>query len=345
MTNSADSTQPPSKEPSTGRIDDFTADRCRQLHQLSREHNDCLVFAARIAALAAAGSDAALGEGIERVREYNDRELEAHLQHEEQTIFGPLVQGHREHLDLCITLGKEHGLIRTLVERMSPETAGQDLADFAAILKNHTLVEETQLFPLIETLFTDEQLDAVANHVPLHRQAPTPSAAVPRIPGVNRDDHWLAIVEQHLRDQGRIGGTIVLFPGYRPDLIAALANGLGLAFFDYQKEVMEGLGLAAEAITLEQLDQTLRARAATSGFVCHNIEALLCVKSELERRAWLQAFLDADWPSPVLLPITVYQADVPEEHPGVCDLELLKMPGPQNSGSPHPGERIKYDLA
>jgi len=39
--------------------------------------------------------------------------------------------------------------------------------------------------------------------------------------------------------------------------LTVLANRLDLAFFDCQKDVMEGLGQEAEAITLEQLDQTL----------------------------------------------------------------------------------------
>ncbi len=329
MTNNADINHPSVKDPSVAPdCDDFTAGRCRQLHQLSHEHNDCMVFAARIASIAAEGTDADLTEGIELVQEYNRRELEAHLQHEEQTILAPLVQGHREHLELCITLGKEHGFIRTLVEQMSPETARKDLADFARILKSHTMTEEDQLFPLLETLFTDEQLDAIQNHVPLYRQDPMPSQAEPRRQSDGRDDHWLTLVEQQYRGQGRLGAMVVLFPGYQPDLIRMLANRLGLAFFDYRKEVMEALGLAAEAITLEQLNETLRTKTEESGIVCHNIEALLCVKTEQERRAWLQSFLNADWPNPVLVPITVYQADVPEEHPRVCDLELLKMPSP-----------------
>ena len=57
-----------------------------------------------------------------------------------------------------------------------------------------------------------------------------------------------------------------------------------------------------------------------------NVEALLSVKSEGERRAWFRSFLDADWPNPVVLPITLYQADVPEDHRGVCDLELQRLP-------------------
>ena len=106
-------------------------ERCVQLKKLSREQHGCIAFAEKIARIAKEGTDADLHEGIALVRDYNERELEAHLQHEEQTIFGPLVQHHKEHLQLCVTLGKEHGYLRTLVEEMRPETAGQDLGDFA----------------------------------------------------------------------------------------------------------------------------------------------------------------------------------------------------------------------
>ena len=144
---------------------------CTQLKKLSDEHREALVFAEKIAKIAAQGSEVELAEGVEMVKAYNESELEEHLQHEEQTIFAPLVQQHRQHIDLCITLGREHGFLRTVVEKMTPETAKKDLADFAQVLKNHSLTEERELFPLLETLFSEEQLDAVLNYVPLRKYA------------------------------------------------------------------------------------------------------------------------------------------------------------------------------
>ncbi len=145
---------------------DFKEKRCQQLQKLSHEHNDCILFAENIAAIAATADKAQLSEGIKLVREYNLTELEAHLRHEEQAIFAVIVQHHKEHINLCISLGKEHGFIRTLVEEMTaeaiaPETAQQALADFSSLLKHHTLEEETKLFPIVESLFTEQQLDAV----------------------------------------------------------------------------------------------------------------------------------------------------------------------------------------
>ncbi|NOQ80612.1 MAG: hemerythrin domain-containing protein [Gammaproteobacteria bacterium] len=145
---------------------DFKKKRCQQLQKLSHEHNDCIVFAEKIAQISESGDHSQLAKGIELVQKYNQTELEAHLKHEEQTIFALLVQEHKEHLELCISLGREHGFIRTLVEEMTLETAQQDLADFAHILKHHTLAEEMKLFPIVESLFTEEQLDAVLDFVP-----------------------------------------------------------------------------------------------------------------------------------------------------------------------------------
>ncbi len=145
--------------------------RCEQLQKLSKEHQDSILMAEKIAKIVNQGSAAALLEGIDLLKKYNETELETHLQHEERMIFAPLIQNHKEHLDLCIQLGKEHGFMRTIVEEISPETAKRDLADFARVLKSHSIMEETELFPIIESLFSKEQLDEVLNFkpwLPLH---------------------------------------------------------------------------------------------------------------------------------------------------------------------------------
>lgn len=155
---------------------------------------------------------------------------------------------------------------------------------------------------------------------------------------------WLAIIEQHYEDTGKRGGNIVLFPRYRPDLCMQMAHHLGLDFFDYRAQEMQQLGGEAGSLSLEQLDKSLRARAEVNGIVSHNVEALLCVKSELERRAWLRSFVDAEWPNPIFLPITVFQADAPDDHPRLCDLELLKMPAERLASAAQLDNRMKYDI-
>ncbi|MGF1545728.1 MAG: hemerythrin domain-containing protein [Thiotrichales bacterium] len=312
-----------------------------QLQALSREHRECLAFADKIALIANQGSDDDLLEGIRLIQEYNVNEMEAHLQHEEQTIFAPLVQQHREHLALCVQLGKEHGLLRTLVESTSPDSARQDLAEFARVLRQHTLTEEENLFPLLADLFTAEQLDVVLHFSPLKRQSAPESGAIK--PASERSE-WLEELELFFNSAGNTGGSIVLLPRYQPELMAAIAARLGLAVFDYRQEVMQPLREAADSPTLAQLEADLRQRATQGGIIGQNVEALLGVKPEAERRTWLQAFLDADWPNPVLLPICVFQADVPPGHVQVCDLELLKLPRQAPGSMAAPAARMKYSL-
>jgi len=141
--------------------------RAEQLQKLSREHHGSLVMAKNIAEIAESGSEADLLDAINTVSKYYDDELELHFQHEERTIFSLIFRQYREHVGLATTLLKEHGLIRMLIPKITVETARTDLAEFALVLKNHTRVEERELFPIIETLFSDEELDDILNFIPL----------------------------------------------------------------------------------------------------------------------------------------------------------------------------------
>lgn len=141
--------------------------RAEQLQKLSREHHGSLVMAKNISGVAQNGNEVALLNAIETVKNYYDDELEVHFQHEERTIFSLIFKDYKEHIGLAMPLLKEHGYIRQLIPSMTIETAKQDLAEFGLILKNHTRTEERELFPLIEEIFTKEQLDAVLNFVPL----------------------------------------------------------------------------------------------------------------------------------------------------------------------------------
>jgi len=141
--------------------------RSEQLLKLSREHHGSLVMAKKIALIAEEGTDQALMEALEAVKAYYDDELEEHFQHEERTIFAPIFRQYPELKEMATVLLKEHGFIRLLIPKMTGETVKQDLADFALVLKNHTRMEERELFPIIEKSFSDEQMDAVLNFVPL----------------------------------------------------------------------------------------------------------------------------------------------------------------------------------
>ncbi|AHE98291.1 hemerythrin domain-containing protein [Thioalkalivibrio paradoxus] len=145
----------------------MTANRSPQLERLYREHAHSLAFADRIEGLVADGSAESLAQGIQLVRDYYEQELEAHLQQEEQTLFGPLLQHDRENFALFAQLGKEHGFLRMVAANLRPETAERDLAAFADVLREHTRTEDERLLPLVEAHFTPEQLDAVMHFKPL----------------------------------------------------------------------------------------------------------------------------------------------------------------------------------
>ncbi|MCB1802412.1 MAG: hemerythrin domain-containing protein [Gammaproteobacteria bacterium] len=310
--------------PTTGQHRQSVLGRSGVLHVLSTEHRQGLALAERLARFARAGNDDDLAQAVAMVQAFNREEMEAHLQHEEQTIFAPLLR-RRQYVDLCIQLGKEHGLLRSLVERMTSGDIRWHLAEFAQLLKNHTLLEEEWLFPVIQSTLTDDELRAVLDFSPLSVRDPSPAVS-PQRQGLVTADNWLSVVAQHHSATGESGASIVLFPRYQPELSMSLAEHLGLVFFDLRKDYLQQFGVAADRTSLTALDPQLREWAAQSGLVCHNIEALLCVKTEQQRREWLRDFLAQDWPNPVLVPISVFQGDVPEEHPRVCDLELFRLP-------------------
>lgn len=143
--------------------------RHEALQKISREHHESLKMAKKMLKVAQQGSDQAVNESIQVVKDYYENELEEHFQHEEHTIFAPIFKEYREHVGLATPLLKEHGFIRLLMQRITPGavTAREDLGDFAAILKDHTRVEERELFPIVEELFTDEQFQAVIDFTPL----------------------------------------------------------------------------------------------------------------------------------------------------------------------------------
>ena len=300
--------------------------RAEQLRKLVQEHHDCIAFADELIRIAAEGNDSEVAAGATKVELYNRMELEEHLQHEEQTILGPLVQEYPDNMPLCVRVGQEHGSLRMLVERMGPEAGREDLATFGRLLKSHTILEEEELFPLIEKVFTQEQLDLVTGFTPFKLGKKLTAFPRQRTESASsQDQNWLEVVNDHFKKQDPNAGSIVLFPGYRPELCVEMAERLGLEFYDYQKEAMAPLGAKADSINFFDLNNALREKAASGGIVSHNVEALLSTKPELERRAWLRAFLDMEWPNAVVLPLTVFQSDAPTGHPQVCDIELYRI--------------------
>ena len=102
---------------------DLKERRAEQLRKLVQEHHECISFADELIRIAEEGNDSEVAAGVTKAELYNRMELEEHLQHEEQTILGPLVQEYPDNMPLCIRVGQEHGSLRMLVERMGPGTS------------------------------------------------------------------------------------------------------------------------------------------------------------------------------------------------------------------------------
>ncbi len=47
-----------------------------------------------------------------------------------------MMQYYREHAELCIDLGKEHGSMRTIIEEITPETAKKDHRNHQTSIQN-----------------------------------------------------------------------------------------------------------------------------------------------------------------------------------------------------------------
>ena len=121
---------------------------------------------------------------------------------------------------------------------------------------------------------------------------------------MSAEDGWLDSISRMVNESGGKGGILLVFPEYRPDLVKAVAHSLALKYYDYREERLRPLGPDAYRVGLEDLDRLLGELSDAGGAVVFNVEALLATKDEAERNRWLEAFLEADWPSTVVVPVT-----------------------------------------
>lgn len=142
--------------------------RNEYLAKLSQEHAESLVLAKELLEIAERADEQEMLTTIDRLKAYNEDELELHFQHEERTVFAPIFKEHREHIPFATALLKEHGLMRRLIPNLQLGTASEQINYLAGLLEKHTLQEEQELFPIIAEQFSDEQLKAIVDFVPIH---------------------------------------------------------------------------------------------------------------------------------------------------------------------------------
>jgi len=138
--------------------------------------------------------------------------------------------------------------------------------------------------------------------------------------------NWAGPIQQMIDTNGNQGGYLVVFPEYRPDQFQALANQLGVETFDYRTQVMAQHGLAADQISLSDLDAALDHLAKQGTFVTTNVEALLAAKATDERSDWMARFLDTDRAHALLVPIVTLTEDLPAEHPRLYSIPNDALP-------------------
>ena len=131
--------------------------RSPALVPLSQEHHESLLLAKRCQRAAAGGRR----EDIEQLcaeiaRTFPDK-WETHFRHEEIGIFTPAEAHGGEMAALCGQLRQEHEQLREIHRAMAKGDCS-GLAAFGDLLQSHTRKEERELFPLIESRFSDAQL-------------------------------------------------------------------------------------------------------------------------------------------------------------------------------------------
>ncbi len=144
--------------------------RIEQLQPLSREHHLSLILAQKAIKTAHSGNnDLIIALCQEIVHDYN-AVWRVHFQIEEESIF-LLVKNKAEieSTQLCEQLYQEHLTMNhyyeqiksALIKQASSHDLRTLLEQFGELLKQHTRTEERQLFPLLDTLLSPEELEQI----------------------------------------------------------------------------------------------------------------------------------------------------------------------------------------
>lgn len=139
--------------------------RIKQFQSLSREHHQSLLLAQKAIRTSESQDTEAVTVLCQEIVHDYPAVWKTHFKIEEDSIFkyftGKEEPGKQaEIVKLCNMLHKEHLTMDAYYEKMR----GGDysvLGDFGALLKTHTRTEERQLFPLLEEVMTEKELNRV----------------------------------------------------------------------------------------------------------------------------------------------------------------------------------------
>jgi len=131
--------------------------RSPELIPLSKEHHESLVLAKKCQRTAAGGNHDDIEQLCQQITRTFPDKWEQHFRCEETGIF-TLAEIHGgEMATLCQQLKEEHDRLRDIYRTMKGGDCS-GLEAFGELLQTHTRKEERELFPLIESSFSDGQL-------------------------------------------------------------------------------------------------------------------------------------------------------------------------------------------
>ncbi len=134
--------------------------RSRQLHPLSMEHHLSLALANRAIKTARSGDEAAMKALAREIAADFPERWDRHFDNEEKTIFRMLDAREDGPAETTAELRRQHAEMRAMAEALGGGDTGL-LERFGILLRDHTRLEERELFPLAETLLSPAELDAV----------------------------------------------------------------------------------------------------------------------------------------------------------------------------------------
>ncbi|WP_457676629.1 hemerythrin domain-containing protein [Thiolapillus sp.] len=136
--------------------------RHQDLINLSREHHQSLRLAKKCIDTAATENPGKCAELCREIISIFDDEWDRHFRNEEATIFDLTANMDGRIHDLGMQLVEEHNQMRDMARVMGEGDHGCDiLARFGVLLRDHTRLEERELFPLVEQTFSREQLEQI----------------------------------------------------------------------------------------------------------------------------------------------------------------------------------------
>lgn len=133
--------------------------RNEHIVKLSRDHHASLMFCWKLRQGAKHKVD--LARMANYVRYFWQEHMQPHFQEEEEILFAPLKD------DLVQRAIDEHQIIKTAINHLEDQNAiGDDYLKLADLVDGHVRYEERTLFPHLEVLLTDDQLENIGQQLP-----------------------------------------------------------------------------------------------------------------------------------------------------------------------------------